>query len=100
MPLLALQFFPQQQLGGYGGVDGSEFVFARLIYSEGFANFRGFGRRGNWAVDWPKADKQFIFAIDRLSNVRVVLDQECYPNRFSGYAFRMGINWIVYSMTH
>ena len=100
LPLLAIQFFPRQQLGGYGGVDGSEFVFARLIYSEGLANFRGFGRRGlgNWAVDWPKADKQFIFAIDRLSNVRVVLDKDIAieimdPNLFSYpfiYALEVG----------
>ena len=27
-------------------------------------------------------------------------DLECYPNEYAGYAFRMGINWIVYSMTH
>ncbi len=76
LPLLAFQLFPQRELGGYGGADGSEFVFARLIYSEGMYGFRGYGRRSNWAVDWPKADKQFIFAIDRMSNVRVVLDQD------------------------
>lgn len=52
--------------------DGSEFVFARLIYPSGFSR-RG---RGSWAVDWPKADKQFMFGIDRLSNVRIVLDQD------------------------
>ena len=27
-------------------------------------------------------------------------DQPCYPNEFSGMAYRMGINFIVYSMTH
>lgn len=75
LPLLSLQLIPNRQ-GGYGGVDGSEFVFARLIYEEGLSSFRGFGRRGNWSVDWPKADKQFIFAVDRMSNVRVVLDQD------------------------
>ena len=99
LPLLALQLFPTKQLGDYGGVDGSEFVFARLIYSEGLASFRGFGRgRGSWAVDWPKADKQFIFAIDRMSNVRVVLDKDIAieimdPNLFSYpfvYALEVG----------
>jgi hypothetical protein len=57
------------------GADGSEFVFARLVYGSGF---RGWGRRGrgSWATDWPKADKQFIFGVDRLSNVRVVLDED------------------------
>ena len=57
------------------GADGSEFVFARLVYGSGF---RGWGRRGrgSWATDWPKADKQFIFGVDRLSNVRVVMDDD------------------------
>lgn len=70
---VAAQFFDSGS--GYGGSDGSEFVFARLRYNEGLANF---GRRGgrSWATDWPKADKQFIFAIDRMSNVRVVLDRD------------------------
>jgi len=89
--------FPTNRSGGYGDVDGSEFVFARLIYNEGMANF---GRRGgrSWATDWPKADKQFIFAIDRMSNVRVVLDQDIAieimdPNLFSYpllYALEVG----------
>ncbi len=97
LPLLALQFFPSQQLGDYGGPDGSEFVFARLIYNEGLSNF-GRRRRSSWATDWPKADKQFIFAIDRMSNVRVVLDKDVAieimdPNLFSYpfiYALEVG----------
>ena len=98
LPLLAIQLFPGQELGGYGGVDGSEFVFARLRYNEGLSNFRGWGGRPSWAVDWPKADKQFIFAIDRMSNVRVVLDKDVAidimdPNLFSYpflYALEVG----------
>ena len=72
-------------------------MFARLIYNEGLSNF---GRRGrsSWATDWPKADKQFIFAIDRMSNVRVVLDKDVAieimdPNLFSYpfiYALEVG----------
>jgi hypothetical protein len=27
-------------------------------------------------------------------------DLSCYPNDYASFAFRMGINWIVYSMTH
>jgi hypothetical protein len=27
-------------------------------------------------------------------------DQPCYPHQFSGFAYRMGINFIIYSMTH
>ena len=53
-------------------VDGSEFVFARLAYGSGMA---GYGRRGqSWRTDWPAADEKFMFGIDRLSNIRIVLD--------------------------
>ena len=100
LTLLSSQIFPTDQLGDYGGVDGSEFVFARLIYNEGLSSFRGFrrGRRPSWMTDWPKADKQFIFAIDRMSNVRVVLDKDIAieimdPNLFSYpfvYALEVG----------
>lgn len=55
--------------------DGSEFVFARLQYGSGLSNFRGFGRRrGSWATDWPEADSHFMLGIDRLTNIRIVLD--------------------------
>jgi hypothetical protein len=27
-------------------------------------------------------------------------DMPCYPHKYSGYAYRMGINFIVYAMTH
>ena len=55
--------------------DGSEFVFARLQYGSGLANSGGFGRRGAWATDWWEADAHFMLGIDRLSNIRVVLDE-------------------------
>ena len=41
--------------------DAREFFFTRAIYSGG----RGY-RRGSWAVDYPKADRQFLTIIDRL----------------------------------
>ena len=28
------------------------------------------------------------------------MDVECYPEKFSGQAYRMGINFVVYAMTH
>ncbi len=40
--------------------DAREFFFTRAIYSGG-----GY-RRGSWAVDFPKADRQFLTIIDRL----------------------------------
>ena len=27
-------------------------------------------------------------------------DMACYPHEFSGFAYRMGLNFIIYSMTH
>jgi len=42
----------------------TEFYFARLRYS-------GFGgwRRGGWATDYPKADRQFLQGVRRLSRI-------------------------------
>ena len=28
------------------------------------------------------------------------MDAACYPERFSGYAYRMGLNFMIYAMTH
>ena len=94
-------WLPGQNVGNYGGIDGSEFVFARLIYSDGargLANFRGFRGGGSWRTDWPEADKHLTYAIERMSNVRVVMDQDIAieimdPNLFSYpflYALEVG----------
>jgi len=44
-----------------------EFYFTRGIYS----GWRGYGRRGggSWAVDYPKADRQFLWGLKRLTNI-------------------------------
>lgn len=42
-----------------------EFYFTRAIYS-------GHGRywdRGSWAIDYPKADQQFVFGLSRLTTI-------------------------------
>jgi hypothetical protein len=28
------------------------------------------------------------------------MDEKCYPEKFSGQAYRLGMNFIIYSMTH
>ena len=38
-----------------------EFSFTRAIYSGG-----GFRRRGPWMTDYPKADRQFLYILDRM----------------------------------
>ncbi|MGI9629123.1 MAG: DUF4159 domain-containing protein [Longimicrobiales bacterium] len=43
-----------------------EFYFTRAAYSSG----GGFGRRGaSWATDYPKADRQFLTVLKRLTNL-------------------------------
>lgn len=76
LPLAALQLFTFDGLTPEVDADGSEFVFARLVYGSGMQNFFGFRGGGSWRTDWPKADKQFIFGIDRMSNIRVVMDTD------------------------
>lgn len=41
---------------------GPEFHFTRAVYSSGL---NGFGRGGSWATDFPKADRQFLYLIQR-----------------------------------
>ena len=45
-----------------------EFQFARLRYASG--EFGGYyGRRGSWTTDYPKADRQFLQGVQRLSRI-------------------------------
>jgi hypothetical protein len=45
----------------------AEFVFARMVYT----GIRPYGYPSNWYTDAPKADRQFILGIQRLTNIRV-----------------------------
>jgi len=55
----------------------AEFYWSRLRYtsvSRGFGGFGGFGYRygyggGSWAQDYPKADRQFLMAMRRLTRI-------------------------------
>ncbi len=42
---------------------GPEFHFTRAVYSSGLRGFGG--RRGSWAIDFPKADRQFLYLVQR-----------------------------------
>lgn len=44
--------------------EGHEFYFTRAIYSSGRG--WGWGGRGSWATDYPKADRQFLVVIKKL----------------------------------
>lgn len=47
--------------------DKTEWVFGRLRYSSGGGGYRR--RGGSWATDYPKADRQFVQGVRRLSRV-------------------------------
>src|SRR6202521_5956120 len=76
--LLALQ--PSQPQRGYGRSDYSnyaavsnekaEFGWSRLRYNSAYGGggFGGF-RYGTWSQDYPKADRQFLIALKRLTRI-------------------------------
>lgn len=45
---------------------GREFYFTRAVYT-GYRRFGGFGE--SWAIDFPKADQQFVIGLRRLTNI-------------------------------
>lgn len=53
-----------------------EFYFTRLIYGDETGD-SDFGPR--WAVDYPKADQQFLVALQRLSSVDAFLAEHALP---------------------
>ncbi len=67
--------------GGYGrgyrdnGVEQKdEFAFARLRYPVRMASYGGFGgfgyfRNGGWSEDYPRADRQFVQGVLRLTRI-------------------------------
>jgi len=112
--LLALQrntFPPQQQRGGFqygynsqfAPVDEkAEFIFSRLRYSSGgggdyFGDYGGFRRGGGWAEDYPKAERQLVQGIRRLTRLDarsyeqvVDADSEDFDNMPWLYAVNVG----------
>jgi hypothetical protein len=62
---------------GFGNDDAptnvkAEFYWSRLAYSTNMASFGGYGRRGwrgSWSRDYPKADRQFLIAMHRLTRI-------------------------------
>ncbi len=81
--LLALQRNPYQDYRGYGGdsygdaggPQTAEFGWSRLRYNSSYAGGGGFGggfggfRYGVWSQDYPKADRQFLTALRRLTRI-------------------------------
>jgi hypothetical protein len=81
--LLALQRGGFQQEDQYGAAreaftnpsdDGngkSEYSWSRLHYTAAGSSYGGYGfGRGNWSRDYPKADRQFLMALRRLTRIQ------------------------------
>jgi hypothetical protein len=65
-PLLGPQDFSEESLlVETRPADRHEFTFARAAYSGGWGG-RGFG---SWSVDYPKADRQFLIGVKRLTRI-------------------------------
>jgi hypothetical protein len=58
-----------------------EFAFARLRYPIQMASYGGFGnfsyfRNGDWSEDYPRADRQFVQGVLRLTRIDARAYQE------------------------
>jgi len=52
-----------------------EFVFARVVYT----GLGPWGYYKSWATDWPKADRQFLLGVRRLTNIDVAEESKTIP---------------------
>lgn len=55
--------------------DDVEFTFVRAVYT----GLGGWGYYKSWQTDWPKADRQFILGIKRLTNIKVADTERTIP---------------------
>lgn len=68
------------------GTAPHEFYFTRAIYT----STGGYWGRGSWAIDYPKADQQFVFGLRRLTNIDAFQGDNAIPltdPRLSRYPF-------------
>jgi Domain of unknown function (DUF4159) len=73
------QWFGREQFSSSRGSDDqSEFYWSRLQYTSrgggygggGFGFGYGYGYGGSWSRDYPKADRQFLMALKRLTRIQ------------------------------
>ena len=83
---LATGLFGFQRVADWGqinpqGSEKAEFAWSRLSYTTSFGGggyggfgggYGGYGRRGGgtWSRDYPKADRQFLMALNRLTRIQ------------------------------
>src|ERR1700674_1187095 len=54
-----------------GENEKAEYYWSRLRYSSARGGFGGYGYfRGRWSTDYPKADRQFLIALRRLTRIQ------------------------------
>ena len=83
--MLAAGAFAYQRIADWGNItpqgrEKAEFAWSRLSYTTamgggGYGGFGGgYGRRGGWGATWqrdyPKADRQFLMALNRLTRIQ------------------------------
>ncbi|MBX5460057.1 MAG: hypothetical protein IRZ28_03110 [Steroidobacteraceae bacterium] len=96
----------------------AELHIARLIHASGgrggFGGFAGGFGRPWWAIDYPEAEYHFRNGVRRLTRIDIADDSRHrqitddaifdYPWLFAqpmtALAYRFGINYILYAMTH
>src|ERR1700683_26519 len=74
---LGLSAFQRTADFGFGNDDSptnvkAEFYWSRLAYTSSMESYGGYGRRGwfnSWSRDYPKADRQFLIAMHRLTRI-------------------------------
>jgi hypothetical protein len=52
-----------------------EFTFVRAVYT----SLRPWGYYKGWYTDWPKADRQFLLGLQRLTSIRVAREGKTIP---------------------
>ena len=81
--------------------DPAEYTFARLIYNNGDGDGWGRRSRGSWQVDSPKAERQFVQGLRRLTGIHArpkeryvtLLDDELFDYPWL-YAVEVG-RWVL-----
>jgi hypothetical protein len=68
-------FVDRAEQGGVPATQEPEFTFVRAVYT----SLRPWGYYKGWYTDWPKADRQFLLGLQRLTNIRVAKEGKTIP---------------------
>jgi Domain of unknown function (DUF4159) len=111
------QWFGQERSSSFSSNDNeqAEFYWSRLRYSArpgsgygggGFGFGYGYGGYGGWSRDYPKADRQFLLALKRLTRIQggateqvVDLDLENSPKIIENYPWVYAVQVASWTFT-